>query len=186
MKSEATCAVAATYYKSCKYCEKAGIATFTNGNTLEHKFDKKIEDSLYVSKPGTCTTKTEYYYVCSGCGTKGTQIYTGSETPSHLWSDNWHKDTNNHWHECNNCIEKKDVAAHKYDDYVIVDEPTTEVEGIRKYTCICGEEILEVIPKLPIEEPVKKGCKKDIEVLVVGIISLSMLGILLKKKEKIL
>ena len=112
LKSEATCATPATYYKNCKYCAKAGTATFTSGNTLAHKFDKKIENSIYVAKVGSCTEAAEYYYACSVCGEKGTATYVGSETPSHDFSDKWYTDGNNHWHECNNCIEKKDLAAH--------------------------------------------------------------------------
>lgn len=343
LKSEATCAVAATYYKSCKYCGKAGTTTFTSGNTLEHKFDKKIENVLYVSKLGTCTTKAEYFYACSVCSAKGTQTYVGSETPTHDFSGKWYTDANNHWHECNNCIEKKDLAAHTpgaaatettpqtcttcgyvikaalghehnfdvtsyvtddnshwyecscgekaevrahtydsdcdadcngcgytrtvthtfgewksddinhwkecscgekaevaahtpgaeatettpqtctvcnhvlkeavshthnygskwksdstnhwhecdcgdkkdssvhtFDNGVVTKEATVDEEGIKTYTCECGYEKTETLPKL--EAPAKKGCKKDLAVLVVGVISLSMVGVLLKRK----
>lgn len=344
LKSEATCATPATYYKNCKYCAKAGTTTFTSGNTLAHKFDKKIENSIYVAKVGSCTEAAEYYYACSVCGEKGTTTYVGSKTPSHDFSDKWYTDSNNHWHECNNCIEKKDLASHtpgaqatettpqtcitcgyvikqalghehnydvteyktnethhwyecscgekaevkthtydsdcdaacngcgytrtvthtfgswvsdannhwkecscgekaelaahvpgaaatettpqtctvcnhvlkeatththnygseyksdsknhwhecscgdkkdleehKFDGGVVKEEATEDKEGLKVYTCECGHEKTESIAKLPKEE--KSGCKKDLAALVVGVISLSMVGVLLKKKE---
>lgn len=345
LKSEASCSTPATYYKSCEYCGKAGTATFTSGATLAHKFDQKKENSLYLAKPGSCTTKAEYYYACSVCGEKGTETYLSSQTPDHEFGDKWYTDANNHWHECNNCIEKKDVTSHtpgaeatettpqtcttcgyiikqalghthhfeptyqmdeknhwyececgekteiqshtydndcdvdcngcsyeravthtfgswvsdaknhwkecscgekgevaahvpgaeatettpqtctvcnhvlkealgqththeysdewtknsekhwhecscgekkneenhKFDKGVVIEEATEDVEGVIKYTCECGHEKLDFIPKLPKEE--KSGCKKDLSALVIGVISLSMVGILLKKKE---
>jgi len=36
-----------------------------------------------------------------------------------------------------------------YDDGVITVEPTTETEGVKTYTCPCGETKTEVIEKLP-------------------------------------
>ena len=346
LKSEASCTAPTTYYKSCKYCGKAGTSTFTSGNKLDHKFDKKIENSIYVAKLGSCTEAAEYYYACSVCSEKGTTTYVGSSVPGHVYGDKWYTDANNHWHECNNCIDKKDLAAHTpgaaatettpqtcttcgyvikaalghehnydvteyktnethhwyecdcgdkaevkshtydndcdadcngcgyvrtvthtfgswvsdannhwkecscgekaevaahvpgeeatvdkpqtctvcgieldaiiilphehaydiewkndsknhwhecscgdkldeaahtFDNGVVVEDATTEVEGVKKYTCQCGYEKLELIPKL--DAPTKKGCKKDLSILVVGVISLSMAGVLLKKKE---
>ncbi len=347
LKSEATCAVAATYYKSCKHCGEKGTATFTSGNTLEHKFDKKIESFTYIAKMGSCTKPAEYYYACSVCSTKGTETYVSSLIPSHEYSEKWYTDANKHWHECDKCIETKDEAEHtpgaeptettaqtcticgyvikpalghthnfdvttyitdknnhwyecscgekaevkahtydndcdkdcngcgyertvthtfgswvsdaknhwkecscgekaevashvpgaaatetepqkcivcnyimkealgqththkysddwkhnsekhwhecscgeksdetnhKFDKGVVIEEATEDIEGVIKHTCECGYEKLEFIPKLPKED--KKGCKKDLSALVVGLISLSMVGILLKKKEK--
>ena len=370
LMSEATCTTRATYFMSCKYCGKAGTATFTNGSSLGHKFNEKLENMLYVSKPGTCTTKTEYYYACSLCYVKGTETYIGSETPSHFWKtkwktdeenhwkecfcgektaatphtyDNdcdadcnvcgyersvshiyveWSSDTENHWKECScgakeeakshvydndcdadcnvcgyfrevthtfsswvsdvenhwkecpcgakeeakghvydndcdidcnvcgyersvshiyvewlsdeenhwkecscgakeeakshaydndcdadcnecgyersvshifvewssdeenhwkecSCGEKKNEENHKFDNGVTIEEATTKADGLIKYSCECGYEKFEVVPKLP-----KKGCKKDLSALVVGLISLSMLGVLLKKKNR--
>jgi hypothetical protein len=76
------------------------------------------------------------------------------------------------WNNANNA-KKADKAPAK--------EATTEKEGTKVYTCECGYEKTETLPKL---EPAKKGCKKDLAALVVGVISLSMVGVLLKKKEK--
>ncbi len=342
LKSEATCSAPKTYYKSCKYCGKAGTTTFTDGNTLPHKFDKKIENSIYLAKSGTCTEKAEYYYACSVCEGKGTTTYMSSQTPSHSFSNKWYTDANNHWHECDNCVEKKDLATHtpgaqatettpqvcttcgyvikaalghehnfdvteykidannhwyececgekaevkahtydndcdadcngcsyertvthtfgswvsddsnhwkecscgekaeiaahapgkeatettpqictvcnhvlkeatnhthdygseyksdsenhwhecvcgdkkdvtthKFDGGVIIEEATEDAEGVIKYTCTCGYEKLDFIPKLA----KKKGCQKDLATLVVGLISLSMVGVLLKRRE---
>ena len=99
---------------------------------------------------------------------------------THNYGNEYKSDSENHWHECS-CGEKNGLAAHKFDGGVVVEEATTTVEGVMKYTCECGYEKLELIPKL---EASKKGCKKDLAVLVVGVISLSMVGVLLKRKEK--
>ncbi len=346
LKSEATCAVAATYYKSCKYCGEKGTSTFTAGNTLEHKFDKKIESYIYIAKMGSCTEPDEYYYACSACGEKGTETYISSSTPSHEYSEKWYTDVNKHWHECSYCVgkkdeaehtpgaeptettaqtcttcgyvikpalghahnfdvttyvtdknnhwyecscgakeevrphtydddcdvdcngcsyertvthtfgewkndannhwkecscgekaevaahipgeeatvdkpqictvcgieldavillphehaydiewekdskkhwhecscgEKSDEANHKFDKGIVIEEATGDIEGVIKHTCECGYEKLDFIPKLEKEE--KSGCRKDAAALVVGIISLSMVGVLLKRKE---
>jgi hypothetical protein len=78
------------------------------------------------------------------------------------------------------CGDKKDVTTHTFDNGVVKEEATEDKEGLKVYTCECGYEKTETLPKL---EPAKKGCKKDLAALVVGLISLSMVGVLLKKKE---
>ena len=51
----------------------------------------------------------------------------------------------------------EEVAAkgHSYDDGVITTEPTQESEGVKTYTCECGDTYTEVVEKLPAtsEEP---------------------------------
>ena len=343
LKSEANCTTAKTYYYSCTACGEKGTETFTVGSVAGHKFDKKIETSKYLAKAGSCTEAAEYYYACSVCSEKGTTTYVGSSAKGHVYGDKWYTDANNHWHECNNCIDKKDLAAHTpgaaatettpqtcttcgyvikaalghehkfattyssdaknhwyecdcgekaevkahtydndcdadcngcgyvrtvthtfgewvsdannhwkecscgekaevaahtpgaeatettpqtctvcnhvlkeaaghthnygtewksnsekhwhecpcggkldeaahtFDNGVVKEEATTEKEGTKVYTCECGYEKTETIAKL--EAPAKSGCKKDLSILVVGVISLSMVGVLLKKKE---
>ena len=39
-----------------------------------------------------------------------------SETHVHSWKTTWSSDGTNHWHACSGCDEKKDVAAHVFDD----------------------------------------------------------------------
>ena len=343
LKNEANCTTAKTYYYSCKDCGATGTETFTVGSVAGHKFDKKIETAKYIAKSGTCTEAAEYYYACSTCEEKGTVTYKGSTAKGHVYGDKWYTDANNHWHECNNCIDKKDLAAHtpgaaatettpqtcttcgyvikaalghehnfdvteyktdannhwyecscgekaevkahtydndcdkdcngcgyerevthtfgswvsddanhwkecscgeksevaahtpgaeatettpqtctvcnhvlkeavghthnygsewkkdsenhwhececgdkkdvsahKYDNGVVKEEATEDKEGLKVYSCVCGYEKTETLPKL---EPAKKGCKKDLAALVVGVISLSMVGVLLKRKE---
>ncbi len=39
-----------------------------------------------------------------------------SETHVHSWKTTWSSDGTNHWHDCEGCDEKKDVAAHVFND----------------------------------------------------------------------
>lgn len=39
-----------------------------------------------------------------------------SETHVHSWKTTWSSDGTNHWHDCEGCDEKKDVATHVFDD----------------------------------------------------------------------
>ena len=43
---------------------------------------------------------------CDDCG------FVMSKPHEHTWSDKWYANSKEHWHECTDCKEKKDVAAH--------------------------------------------------------------------------
>ena len=137
----------------------------------KHTFDKGVvkEEGNKEITTYTCV-KCEYQY------TVEKEIHDHSSINNKKLYDN-----TQHYDECS-CGEKSDEANHKFDKGVVIEEATEVVEGIIKYTCECGYEKLEFIPKLEKEE--KSGCKKDLSVLVVGLISFSMVGVLLKKKEK--
>jgi hypothetical protein len=62
-------------------------------------------------------------------------------------------------------IEKTEHVVHKLTN---ADEPTTPSDPVTP----------------PTDDDKKKGCKKDLTALVVGIISLSTLGVVIKKREK--
>jgi len=52
----------------------------------------------------------EHDATCNVCG------YERDLGHEHSWEGSWSKDATNHWHECSTCGEKKDSAAHVYDD----------------------------------------------------------------------
>ena len=184
---------------TCGYVIKAALSH-------EHKFGttyKYNEDShWYECECGEKSGENSHEYstdcddTCDVCGSKREVTHNFGK---------WLSDEENHWKECS-CGEKSELAnhtpgpeattdtpqtctvcnhilnevhTHKFDNGVTIEEATTKTDGLIKYSCDCGYEKFEVVPKLP-----KKGCKKDLSALVVGLISLSMLGVLLKKKEK--
>ncbi len=68
--------------------------------------------------------------------------------------DAWSYDETNHWNECS-CGEQFNLGEHIAGDWEIIDEATTESEGLRKKFCTtCRREMQsETIDKLPLPEP---------------------------------
>ena len=63
----------------------------------------------------------------------------------HNWSDEWEKDTYNHWHVCSLCNGKKDVSAHNYDQKVTgesykASDATCTSPALYHWSCVCGAE----------------------------------------------
>ena len=111
LKSEATCTSRAVYYKSCVDCGEMGTATFEYGATKEHSYIDKIADA-YLKSAETCTANAVYYKSCSACGAKGSDTFEAAGSPNHDYQTVWSNDATSHWHECNKCQDKKDVALH--------------------------------------------------------------------------
>lgn len=75
------------------------------------------------------------------------QVRTGEETLEHNYGDDWKWDANSHWRECRDCREKKDVAAHVYNDWKITKPATATEPGSRERSCnVCGYVMAEGIP----------------------------------------
>ena len=70
----------------------------------------------------------------------------------HDWSD-WATDGDeNHKKTCSGCSEVL-TEAHGWDDGVVTQEPTTDAEGVKTFTCsACGATYTETIEKLPAQE----------------------------------
>ncbi len=67
---------------------------------------------------------------------------------THKYSNDWYKDENKHWHECE-CGDKSDEANHDYGNWQIIKSPTTKEEGLEERTCIiCGEKQTRDISRL--------------------------------------
>ena len=89
LKSVATCAEPAVYYKCCSRCGKATPDKTFNGKQLDHKFTKKIEGIATKDKDATCTEPATYFYSCEACGEIGKEEepYTYGSALGHEWSD---------------------------------------------------------------------------------------------------
>ena len=85
---------------------------------------------------------------CSVCG------YVESETiekipHSHSFSTNYEFDQTNHWNQCR-CGEKQNTAEHSFGEWITIEAPTDEKEGIKSRTCpVCGYVEKAKIEKLP-------------------------------------
>ena len=187
------------------YACKCGDKKDATAHTYDNDCDTTCNDCGY-NRNVAHTFGTEYkcdanghWYECTKCGIKdeveahipgaeatetAPQVCTACKYELHPMLEHTHKfgewvnDENKHWHECP-CGEKADEENHEYGEGVVTKEATKKEEGSMTYTCKdCGHEKIEVIEKIA-----KKGCKKDLSVLVVGVISLAMVGVLFKKRE---
>ena len=84
-------------------------------------------------------------YVCTVCG------YVLAPATGHVNhvadTSQWLHDDTQHWHKCQGCDVKMDVAAHSYGDWKIIHEATETEEGLKERTCsVCGKRESEEIP----------------------------------------
>ena len=90
---------------------------------------------------------------CAGC--------TGDtpETHEHNYAAAWSNDESYHWHACTSTVGTCDVpesnkAEHSWDDGVITQEATAEVDGVKTFTCtVCSKNKTESVEYVaPIHE----------------------------------
>ena len=118
LKSEATCAAPAVYYKSCK-CGEKGTETFEYGavNPDRHTGGAEIRNASEANHVLQTKGYTGDTY-CTGCnkmlGT-GTEILPGDHIPDSVWKMN----ENRHWKECSisgcSAVIASTGEAHIYD-----------------------------------------------------------------------
>lgn len=154
LKDKATCTTNAIYYKSCACGQVSTTETFEDKDTkLGHEYTKQIKDSKYLKSQGSnCQEHDIYWYACSRCGVSAKddenaqdKYYESAEVGNHVFSKDWHKDSNNHWHSCTvpGCNEVSDKGNHVYNQEVESSEylatPATCMTPARYYkSCICG------------------------------------------------
>lgn len=154
LKDKATCTTNAIYYKSCACGQVSTTETFEDKDTkLGHEYTKQIKDEKYLKSQGSnCQEHDAYWYVCSRCDASAQddenaqdKYYESAEVGNHVFSKDWHKDSNNHWHSCTvpGCNEVSDKGNHVYDQEVESSEylatPATCMTPARYYkSCICG------------------------------------------------
>ena len=154
LKDKATCTTNAIYYKSCTCGQVSTTETFENKDTkLGHEYTKQIKDAKYLKSQGSnCQEHDAYWYVCLRCDASAKddenaqdKYYESAEVGNHVFSKDWNKDSNNHWHSCtvSGCNEVSDKGNHVYDQEVESSEylatPATCMTPARYYkSCICG------------------------------------------------
>lgn len=154
LKDKATCTTNAIYYKSCACGQVSTTETFEDKDTkLGHEYTKQIKDSKYLKSQGShCQEHDVYWYACSRCDVSAKddenaqdKYYESAEIGNHVFSKDWHKDSNNHWHSCTvpGCNEVSDKGNHVYNQEVESSEylatPATCMTPARYYkSCICG------------------------------------------------
>lgn len=154
LKDKATCTTNAIYYKSCACGQVSTTETFEDKDTkLGHEYTKQIKDSKYLKSQGSnCQEHDIYWYACSRCDVSAKddenaqdKYYESAEVGNHVFSKDWHKDSNNHWHSCTvpGCNEVSDKGNHVYNQEVESSEylatPATCITPARYYkSCICG------------------------------------------------
>lgn len=154
LKDKATCTTNAIYYKSCACGQVSTTETFEDKDTkLGHEYTKQIKDSKYLKSQGSnCQEHDAYWYACSRCDVSAKddenaqdKYYESAEVGNHVFSKDWHKDSNNHWHSCTvpGCNEVSDKGNHVYDQEVESSEylatPAACMTPARYYkSCICG------------------------------------------------
>ena len=154
LKDKATCTTNAIYYKSCTCGQVSTTETFEDKDTkLGHEYTKQIKDAKYLKSQGSnCQEHDAYWYACSRCDVSAKddenaqdKYYESAEVGNHVFSKDWHKDSNNHWHSCTvpGCNEVSDKGNHVYNQEVESSEylatPATCMTPARYYkSCICG------------------------------------------------
>lgn len=160
LKDKATCTTNAIYYKSCACGQVSTTETFEDKDTkLGHEYTKQIKDAKYLKSQGSnCQEHDVYWYACSRCDVSAKddenaqdKYYESAEVGNHVFSKDWHKDSNNHWHSCTvpGCNEVSNKGNHVYDQEVESSEylatPATCMTPARYYkSCICGAKGTEV------------------------------------------
>jgi hypothetical protein len=93
-----------------------------------------------IDIPATATTSGSKHKECTVCKRvleTGTIPATGDEH-THSYGSEWKNDVDNHWHECS-CGDKKDVAAHTANDWIIDTPATATTSGSKHKECtVCG------------------------------------------------
>ena len=154
LKDKATCTTNAIYYKSCTCGQVSTTETFEDKDTkLGHDYTKQIKAAKYLKSQGSnCQEHDTYWYACSRCDASAKddenaqdKYYESAEVGNHVFSKDWNKDSNNHWHSCtvSGCNEVSDKGNHVYDQKVESSEylatPATCMTPARYYkSCTCG------------------------------------------------
>lgn len=115
LKSEASCTSPALYYKICSICGDHNTETFSYGEKLPHAYAEQVAGK-YLKNAASCTEKSVYYVSCSVCGTKGTDTFESGTAKGHSYKSEWSTNGEEHWHECSECDDKKDVSEHNYEN----------------------------------------------------------------------
>ena len=140
---------------------------------------------LYFNEDGS-QMEVEYYSTVKNQYYKESNQYIVDMLGSGKCAHNldYNHDDNKHWTTCD-CGYASDDEKHNYDEGVVTLEPTLEQEGVKTYTCECGAQKVESIPKLePIPEPTNNPMM--IYLIIGGVVVLggAVTSIFIFKKKK--
>lgn len=133
-----------------------------SGHWHECSCGERAEETLHIPErdagiePTCTTTGISEGSHCSICG----YVITAQKelpTKGHSYAEGWSQDDSNHWRECLECGDKKEVAAHIEDSGTVTKRPTEEETGVKTFSCaVCGhklrEESIEKLPPVHIHE----------------------------------
>ncbi|MBE5752846.1 MAG: hypothetical protein E7343_02125, partial [Clostridiales bacterium] len=169
LKTPATCASPAVYYKSCSCgaISEDENETFESGTTLPHVYDQEIvDDEKTLKTPATCENLAVYYKSCS-CGkvsTNDAETFTYGDLLDHVYNqeivnDETLKDEATctsvavYYKSCscgaisedeNETFESGSKLTHTYQE--VSSTPKTCLVGATKtYRCSCGDNYTETV-----------------------------------------
>ncbi len=124
----------------------------TCGHTDEKKdLGAHVWNEGVVTTQPTETTEGVKTYTCTTCGNTKTATIGMLDHKHTFDMTKWSYDTENHWHPatCAHTDEKKDLAAHNWNEGVITKPADYGVEGEKTFTCTtCSATRKETIPAL--------------------------------------
>lgn len=124
----------------------------TCGHTDEKKdLGAHVWNEGVVTTPATETTEGVKTYTCTVCGNTKTATIGMLDHVHTFDTERWEYDTANHWHPatCAHTDEKKDLAAHTFDEGEDTKPADYGVVGEKTFTCtVCGFKQIAEIPAL--------------------------------------
>lgn len=158
-----TCVAIGTGYHYCKKCDASKL-DLVDIPALGHEW-YITKDAVDIGSIGSYDTDVSHTVKCRRCKIVATSFHKYNEATctepekcdcghvkldskplGHDYSKDWSKDETNHWHECNRCGDKKDEAAHVWDDGKVTKQPTDTENGVKTFTCTtCGQTKTEAL-----------------------------------------
>ena len=118
----------------------------------KESIEKHIWNEGVVTTEPTETTEGVKTYTCTKCGRTKTATIGRLDHVHTFDTTRWEYDTANHWHPatCPHTDEKKDLAAHNWNEGVITKPSDYGVEGEKTFTCTtCSATRVESVPATP-------------------------------------
>ncbi len=135
-----------------KYDDENHWHPATCGHTDEKKdLGAHVWNEGVVTKDPTEAEEGVKTYTCTTCGKTKTATIGKLDHVHTFDMEAWKFDDENHWHPatCGHADEKKDLAAHVWNEGVVTKEPTEAEEGVKTYTCTtCGKTKTATIGRL--------------------------------------
>lgn len=146
-------------YVSCgaeTHISKCGKCGLSQGEEIDHIWRNRTQ-----MEQGSDEMHYIFQYTCSVCKATKTQEESIACTDTHNWSY-WKVDDQYHRQECMTCATTGETLPHRWDNGVIDQAPSLNVEGYYRYTCLdCNAIKEEKTPALSIEDVVSRCTEKE-------------------------